>query len=925
MDELSIFHAALEIADPHARAVYLDWTCAGDTALRQRVSDLLEAHWKTTPFMSRPAAEVIGVARESDAAEVGLVIAGRYTLVERIGEGGMGEVWVAQQTEPVKRRVAVKLIKAGMDSNAVIARFEAERQALALMDHPNIARVFDGGVTDRGRPFFVMELVNALPLTRYCDEARLNPRQRLQLFVPVCQAVQHAHQKGIVHRDLKPSNVLVTLYDGRPVPKVIDFGVAKAIGGKLIENTPDTLFGAVVGTLEYMAPEQAGFSALDVDTRADIYSLGVILYELLTGLRPFDKMRLNSAAINEVLRIIREEDPPRPSTRLSTDDALPSLAAIRQTEPKRLTALMRGELDWVVMKCLEKDRTRRYETANALGRDIECFLADEVVEARPPSARYRLRKFSRKHRAALWTATAITILLVVGIMGTTWGMIQARRSEAHSRKLVTQLEKSNNIITSIFTDLDIEEVNNRDEPLQARLAHKLVEAAKLLDGEAVGDPQVVASLQHRLGESILSLGYPQEAIPVLAKAVETRRAGRGVDHDDTLASMNLLAEGYRAAGEIEQAEALHKETLRHREARLGAGHATTLQSKNNLALTYQADERMELAIPLFQEVLEQKKVTPGERHIDTLRSMNNLALALQIAGRPDEAIAIHEKTLNLRTEVLKEEHADTISSMSNLGEAYLQKGNKRQALDLLKKAYALAKQELGPKHVNTLTTMNALALAFQSNGQRELARSMFEDALAGMKARLGPAHPNTLRAMSNLAQCYEPGKEDFKRAVEMLEQAWGIANSRLRPDHSIRIRIGFNLALAYEAADDQPAKAVPILKDTVMHSKLKPGVENIDTIEQMYLLGRALLASGQPDEAYPYLRDAAVGMEKLKFQHPRAMQVVWTLVNHLEGLKKSGAAQEWRRKVWAFSNVAPISPSPPARVESGPMPREIKH
>lgn len=896
MNELSIFHGALDIADPQARADYLDRACGGDAAVRQRIEDLLRAHWSTTPFMSRPAADVIGVGHESTEVHPGDVIGGRYTIVERIGKGGMGEVWVAQQTEPVNRRVAVKLIKAGMDSSEVIARFEAERQALALMDHPNIAKIHDGGLTNRGRPFFVMELVNGLPLNRFCDEAKLTPRERLELFVTICQAVQHAHQKGIVHRDLKPSNILVTRYDARPVPKVIDFGVAKATGGKLTENAMPTQFGAVVGTLEYMAPEQAGFSAVDVDTRADIYSLGVILYELLTGLRPFDKARLTSAAFNEVLRIIREEDPPRPSIRLSTDDSLPSLAAIRQTEPKRLTALMRGELDWVVMKCLEKDRDRRYETANALSRDLQRFLADEVVEARPPSAGYRLRKFSRKHRAALWTATAIMFLLVIGIIGTTWGMIQARRSEAHARKLVTQLEKSNDIITSIFTDLDIEEVSNRDEPLQAALAHRLVAAAELLDGETVGDPQVVASLQHRLGESLLSLGYPQEAIPILAKAVVTRRAGRGVDHDDTLASMNLLAEAYRAAGEIEQAEALHLETLRFYEARLGASHPLTLQSKNNLALTYQANERVDLAIPLLQEVVEHKKVAPGERNLDTLRSMNNLALALLEANRTDEAIARHEKTLKLRTEVLKEVHPDTISSMSNLGQAYLQKGELDKAVEKLKRALELADKKLGRNHIHRLTTMNALALALQRKRKSDEARDMFEEALTGMQARLKPDHAYVLRAMSNLAECYlDLG--DSRPGVEMLERAWQIANSRLRADHPVRIRIGVNLALAYQAARQPPAKALPILRDTLTHTKAKWGPDHIETIRQMYLLGGALLASRPPEEALPHLRDAAAGMEKRDFRDPQAVNVVGSLVDCLEQLKKPDEAQEWRRKL----------------------------
>jgi WD40 repeat protein len=462
MTEETLFAEALSRA-PAERAAFLAQACAGQPELRAAVEALLAAHEKSGNLLDRPPEELGQTvdsdpgrqeppftgeyAPQPDAAPVpaadgppgaaGAVIAGRYTLVEKIGEGGMGEVWVAKQTEPVKRKVALKVIKAGMDSKAVLTRFEQERQALALMDHPNIARVLDGGMTAQGRPFFVMELVNGLPLNRFCDEARLTPRQRLELFVPICQAVQHAHQKGIVHRDLKPANILVTLIDGRPVPRVIDFGVAKAISGKLTDESLSTQFGAVVGTLEYMAPEQAGFSGADIDTRADIYSLGVILYELLTGLRPIDSGRLKKAAFSEMIRIIQEQEPPRPSTRLSTDEALPSLAALRQTEPRRLMALLRGELDWVVMKCLEKRRDRRYETASGLARDVERYLADEPVEACPPSVGYRLGKLVRKYRAALTAAGLFALLLLSGIVVSSWLAVRATRAEGDAREKET--------------------------------------------------------------------------------------------------------------------------------------------------------------------------------------------------------------------------------------------------------------------------------------------------------------------------------------------------------------------------------------------------------------------------------------------------------------------------------------------------------
>ena len=317
---------------------------------------------------------------------------GPYKLLQQIGEGGMGIVYMAEQQEPVRRKVALKIIKPGMDSRQVIARFEAERQALAMMDHQNIAKVFDAGTTDTGRPYFVMELVHGVPLTSFCDDNRLTLRQRLELFIPVCHAIQHAHQKGIIHRDVKPSNVLVTMYDDRPVPKVIDFGIAKATDQQLTERTMFTQFGAMVGTFEYMSPEQAEMNAFGVDTRSDIYSLGVLLYELLTGTTPLEKARLRDAAFNEMVRLIKEEEPPRPSIRLSRSATAASIAAARKTEPQQLSKLVRGDLDWIVMRCLEKQRDRRYETANGLARDIQRYLTDEPVEARPPSAGYRLQK-----------------------------------------------------------------------------------------------------------------------------------------------------------------------------------------------------------------------------------------------------------------------------------------------------------------------------------------------------------------------------------------------------------------------------------------------------------------------------------------------------------------------------------------------------
>jgi WD40 repeat protein len=390
----------------------------------------LEAHLSEqteTPVEPMAAAStlVFGPPAETDGA----LVAGRFKLLERIGEGGMGTVWVAEQLEPVRRKVAVKLIKEGMDSKSVLARFDAERQALALMDHPNIAKVLDGGTTASGRPFFVMEYVKGVPFTKYCDNSCLTVAQRLELMVPVCQAVEHAHQKGIIHRDLKPSNILVCLYDGKPVPKVIDFGLAKAMHEPLTEQTLHTAHGFMMGTPLYMSPEQAEFNNLDVDTRTDIYALGVILYELLTGTTPLERQRLRDASWDEMMRLIKEVEPPTPSARLSGSADLASVAAQRRTEPGKLTRLVRGEPDWIVMKALAKERARRYETARDLARDLQRYLADEPVEASPPSARYRLGKFARKHRAALAMAATVALLLLAGIAASTWQAVRATVAE----------------------------------------------------------------------------------------------------------------------------------------------------------------------------------------------------------------------------------------------------------------------------------------------------------------------------------------------------------------------------------------------------------------------------------------------------------------------------------------------------------------
>ncbi len=552
MSDESIFAAALSKVPGVERRAFLDGACGGDHDLRRRIERLLEADDRTAGILER------GTDGHTDPPRPGERpgdCVGPYKLLQQIGEGGMGAVYMAEQTEPVRRRVALKIIKPGMDSRQVIARFEAERQALAMMDHQNIARVLDAGTTESGRPYFVMELVHGVPVTQFCDENHLTPRQRLELFVPVCQAIQHAHQKGIIHRDVKPSNVLVTMYDDKPVPKVIDFGVAKAIEQRLTEKTMFTQFGAFVGTFEYMSPEQAQMNAFGVDTRSDIYSLGVMLYELLTGTTPLGHERLGKAALHELVRLIKEEEAPRPSIRLSSSNNLPKIAAARNTDPTRLSGIVRGELDWIVMKCLEKDRTRRYESASGLARDIQRYLADEPVEACPPSAGYRLRKMARKHRTPLRVAGLFLVLLILAAITSTWQAIRATLAEkrASQQRDVAQKKEEEAILareetSKAYSQLTVANRNLEGTTRDLRLALYVSDVNRAYKFWEDGNVQRVEELleRHRPGETGEDLrGVEWHYLRRLATRFQ---AGRIADLQKPVLSLAISPDGQWLAG-----------------------------------------------------------------------------------------------------------------------------------------------------------------------------------------------------------------------------------------------------------------------------------------------------------------------------------------------------------------------------------------
>ena len=827
MNEEKLFREALS-RSLEERADFLDRECAGRPEVLAAVEALLAAHQKSGNILDQPVVQTVdsgpGLARVDatlehsrrpvDAASAvsrtedyrpmaaaGIVIAGRYTLLEKIGEGGMGEVWVAKQTEPVRRNVALKLIKTGMDSRAVLQRFEQERQALAMMDHPNIARVLDGGATPAGQPFFVMELVSGLPLTKLCDDVRLTTEERLELFVPICHAVQHAHQKGIVHRDLKPTNILVTIIDGKPVPKVIDFGVAKAVAGRLTEESMSTQFGAVIGTFEYMSPEQAGYSGVDVDTRVDIYSLGVILYELLTGLRPFDAKRLRNAALTEMIRIIREEEPSKPSTRLSTDDSLPSIAALRQIEPRKLTALLRGELDWVVMKCLEKHRERRYETASALARDIERYLADEAVEARPPSAGYRIRKFLRRNKGPVVAASVVLVVLVGGIFGTTFGMLRAdraRANEAKQRGIAEANEAKALAAAEAERKAKEREAEQRAKAEKAR--DRTRQALDAMTSSVTGDS---LTTQHEISDEQKKfltevLFYYQEfagekADDEPSRARTARAAFRVGLIEERLGRTAQAAAAYRLAIDGNAKLAAEFPTMREYRRDLAVIHNNLGFLLNGLEKRPEAEEQYRKALAIQEKLVADFSAEPLYRK-DLAGSHHNLGLLLAGLGRHSDAEQQYRKALAVEEQLVDEfpavpEYRQSLANgLNSLGVLLAGIGKRPKAEEQYRKALAIQeklaaefpavprhRKDLGGSHNNLGVLLAGLGRHSDAEQQYRKALAVKEQLVAEFPAvpeyrrELARSHNNLGPLLAGLGKRSD-AEEQFRKALAIREK-----------------------------------------------------------------------------------------------------------------------------------------------------------
>ena len=694
-----------------------------------------------------------------------------YKILEQIGEGGFGTVFVAEQSQPVRRRVALKIIKLGMDSKQVVARFEAERQALALMDHPHIARVFDGGATASGRPYFVMELVKGAPITTYCNTLRLPLRDRLALFDQVCAAVQHAHAKGVIHRDLKPTNVLVSTHDDKPFAKVIDFGIAKATSGRLSEQTVYTESQQLLGTPEYMSPEQAEGS-LDIDTRTDVYALGVLLYELVTGVTPFDPVALRAAGYAEIQRVLRHVEPPKPSTRVSQLAATRTDGAKHQRGASRaLVATLRGELDWIVMKAIDKDRARRYETASALSADVRRYLSGEPVQAAPPSTTYRLFKHVRQHRAWWTTAVAFAVLLIAAVIVSSWMAVRARRAEQLARAVTLFLQ--DDVLAQAGATAQAGPGSQPDPDLRVRTA--LDRAAERIEGKF--DPLVEAEIRSTIGDTYVDLGLYEEAQGQLERGLALRRRILGEDHADTLNLMDQTGLVYAYQDQHDQAQPLLSDALDIARRALGDENVTTLSIMNNLALSYSRDFQFSQAEPLYVEVLAGQREVLGEEDPATLDTMTNLGMLYVRANKSAQAEPLLAQTVALRRRRQGEDHPSTISTMNNLALAHMALDQNSQAEPLMASVVAWARRVWGDEHPNTLASIKSLAIIHGHQGRYMDAEVLLRDKLAVARRLQGAKHRDTAVALSDLGwilllqRQYNESEATLRTAVKIYEES----------------------------------------------------------------------------------------------------------------------------------------------------------
>jgi tetratricopeptide (TPR) repeat protein len=916
--EVRVFSAARQLPLDQRQA-YLDETCAEDATLRQRVEDLLQASEEVGTFLQAPAvaAKRTGEAAVSQNLSHGIPKPlekiperiGRYKLLQPIGHGGCGVVYMAEQEEPVRRRVALKVIKLGMDTKSVIARFEAERQALALMDHPNIAKVLDAGATETGRPYFVMELVRGIRITDFCDQNKLSMRQRLDLFVQVCQAVQHAHQKGVIHRDLKPSNILVTSRDGVPVPKVIDFGIAKATTDQpLTDKTLFTSFEQFIGTPAYMSPEQAEMSELGTDTRSDIYSLGVLLYELLTGHTPFDPKDLLKVGLEAMRQTIREKEPVWPSTRLSTlvDGELATIANRRQTDAPKLIHLVRGDLDWIVMKCLEKDRARRYETANGLAMDLQRYLADEPIVARPPGNFYRFQKLVRRNKLAFAAAAGVSVALILGLAVSTSLLIKEwrarQRANAAEQKAQTAANKAQRVaefLKRMLKGVGPSVAVGRDTKL---LQEILDETAKSVTQELTNQPEVAVELCLTLADTYHDLGRYKEMEQIARQSLQLARAKLGEENEGVALSLTSLGDALQHLGEthqasLKEAEQCSRAGLEMSRKVLGNRNPKVALALEHLANVLAAEGRLGESEPLEREALAMYKKLIGPECPEVAKADFDLSLTLVELNKPAEAETMCREALAMQKKLLGVPHPEVAKTLRSLGNVFAAEGDYANAETRFREALAMWKELGATDRPDVADALTGLVGALMNQGRDGDAEPALRELIAVQRRILGNESLEVARLLDWLAGLLSREGKHFQ-AETTYREALAVKRKVFGNDHA---EVASSLSEVADAVRRQgrPDEAEKLYREALAMLKRVEGTNFTGGTWTLENLVKLLEQQDRLGEAEEALRESIVLIKKVPLSTELQNSLLTQALNNLARvLRRQGkgpaAAAAWR-------------------------------